>query len=361
MLVANGTTSASVLPGILGDRPPTYSNVVWTADDTMLVASGWATSQRGGLVHVFDPAHGFQGGIPEVEVEAVTGLALDRDGALVIRHWRTPADRTLVRTRAYGYELVGPTSHRASNHVVVIGDQAITGSLGAEGAVGLHVLARDGARSTIVATDVRGYSALTARRDGEIVAGGRDGELDAFDPIARAQRRLRFATDHPARERMYIYNANSIVAMCTLADDRVCAVSADGVLTVIDGDTIESTTRLPIRTSVRAIAAHPDRPIVAIGIKVDGAGRPSGAVMLVEIEEPSALVVTERLTALATTADADRAGGGFDPPMLEVLADAVEEAGAPARWHTHLRDHDPRLRDCWLVDHLLGRVRWPSR
>jgi hypothetical protein len=46
--------------------------------------------------------------------------------------------------------------------------------------------------------------------------------------------------------------------------------------------------------------------------------------------------------------------GELDPHRLAVLADALEEAGAPAELVEHLRSPGPHVRGCWPVDLCLG-------
>jgi hypothetical protein len=46
--------------------------------------------------------------------------------------------------------------------------------------------------------------------------------------------------------------------------------------------------------------------------------------------------------------------GELDPHRLAVLADALEEAGAPAELVIHLRSRGPHVRGCWAVDLCLG-------
>jgi hypothetical protein len=47
-------------------------------------------------------------------------------------------------------------------------------------------------------------------------------------------------------------------------------------------------------------------------------------------------------------------GGELDPHRLAVLADALEEAGAPDELVAHLRSPGPHVRGCWAVDLCLG-------
>lgn len=58
--------------------------------------------------------------------------------------------------------------------------------------------------------------------------------------------------------------------------------------------------------------------------------------------------------ARATLNERHLCGGELDPHRLFVLADALEEAGAPGELVAHLRGPGPHLRGCWAVDLSLG-------
>src|SRR5262249_45903658 len=47
--------------------------------------------------------------------------------------------------------------------------------------------------------------------------------------------------------------------------------------------------------------------------------------------------------------------GHLDPARLAVLADAVEEAGAPEEVLAHLRAPGSHMRGCWCLDIILGK------
>jgi hypothetical protein len=74
--------------------------------------------------------------------------------------------------------------------------------------------------------------------------------------------------------------------------------------------------------------------------------------------------LTPTVVALARTADTqpvalDPNNPGWltlDPPLLLILADALEEAGCDRpELLRHCRSHQPHWRGCWVVDRLLGR------
>jgi len=65
---------------------------------------------------------------------------------------------------------------------------------------------------------------------------------------------------------------------------------------------------------------------------------------------------TATVVSLARAAYDERhlPSGELDPSRLAVLADALEEAGAPTELAEHLRSPGPHVRGCWAVDLCLG-------
>jgi hypothetical protein len=65
---------------------------------------------------------------------------------------------------------------------------------------------------------------------------------------------------------------------------------------------------------------------------------------------------TPAVVSLARAAYDERhlPGGELDPERLAVLADALEEAGAPAELVAHLRSAGPHVRGCHAIDLILG-------
>ena len=48
-------------------------------------------------------------------------------------------------------------------------------------------------------------------------------------------------------------------------------------------------------------------------------------------------------------------GGELDPARLAVLADSLEDGGAPGELLAHLRADRPHVRGCWALDLILGK------
>ncbi|MCX5746332.1 MAG: hypothetical protein NT062_27970, partial [Proteobacteria bacterium] len=239
-----------------------------------------------------------------------------------------------------------------------VGELAITGD---------HGLAEQPRTSQLVVADrrdpkpwlvpVSGFrriTAITARQDGTIVIGGADGELAAVTVDTWAQARLRERTRHPPRVSddnlaWATYTADAITALCTLPDDRVVAASADGELTIVGDD---DGVRLEVAGTVRSIAAHPDGHVLAIGYKRGGFAGQASVVAIVALDPVLAPSLrTPRLIDAARAVDAQR----FEPEMLAVFADALEQHGAPPALPAHVRGLGA-WRSCWIVDALLGRA-----
>jgi hypothetical protein len=146
-----------------------------------------------------------------------------------------------------------------------------------------------------------------------------------------------------------------VVGICALANGRLVAVTAGGMLATWRDNEPISTWPISINGTPRTIAAHPDRAVVAVGIKQGGFGRPASKVAFIELddEDVDRAYRTPRVLELADLVERERtATGTLDLAPLGVLADALEEAGAPASVHEHLRRHDRRLRRCWVLDQL---------
>jgi hypothetical protein len=222
----------------------------------------------------------------------------------------------------------------------------------------------------IPAQNCRRITAIGARPVEEtFMTGGWDGEVDAWSWDGRwQQRRLRQATNRAAGASPDLditwaeYTPNSVVGICSLAEDsRWASVSADGEICIWDEDTLAGGWQLPEPGTARSLAAHPDRPWIAVGIKKGGFGRPQSAVVIVEVD-PLTLDSKWRtpiVLGLARAAEEERISpdGPLDPARFAILADALEDAGcADPRLLGHLRNHDRHMRDCWVVAGLLGKV-----
>lgn len=361
---------------------PTVSGVWFSADDHHLVASTWTSGQSTGPIVLFE----------------VSGLELRYRDTIVVTPTTRPADHApptgvlldgadvLVRNyRVSIGDLVSfgrlpPEVDRASaprsltsSRLVIIGDSVITGDHGLDtpddARAGIVVLPRAGGEHIrYVVAECRRITAIGTTRSGDqIVTGGGHGELDVWSWTDRWQaRRLRPAThfERPSDAGRHLdwvtYNANSITALCALADeDRAVSVSAGGNLCVFDPDpeAREPTDawQLPEPGTPRSLAADPDGRYVAVGLKQGGFGDAASIVSLVELGprtlDPAWRTPAVRAMARAV-AEQRTSSGALDVETLRVLADALEQAGCVAQL-SHLRHHDPRLRTCGIVDALL--------
>jgi WD40 repeat protein len=379
--------------------PFTVSGVCFSPDDRHLAASTWASAQYAGPTLLFE-VPGLQLAHRETFVPrrqaghrdlTPTGVLLAGEYLITRNHRAHVNDVIAVRRPRRPLNLdQGPAPHHlTSSRVVVVKDTVITGRGGvipwqeveadprwrepdraADGLVTVSLHAEAHLPQVIAVRGCRRVTAIGARPSGDrFVTGGLDGELDEWTWDSRwGQHRLRAATDKKAVADPELdlawaaYNANSIVGICSLVDgDRWASVSAGGEVCLWDGPSLTRSWQLPEPGSPRSLAAHPDRPWLAVGVKKGGWARPESAVVLAEVDRVTLAPTwrTPAVLALAHAADRERlaTGGPLDPAHLAVLADALEDAGCTdGRSLRHLRGHDPRLRGCWAVDQLLGRA-----
>lgn len=349
----------------------TISSVCFSADDRYLIALAWSLRHRPGPLCVFEVSetqlryldsfelHGF------VELTP-TGLALAEDLAVLRYHDRFRGDRDRLASQQLPRGVVGDraTQHLSGHRVVIQGDRAITGRSNTPGLLSLSLA--DGQRTSASRSGSDDNPVVTAismsSSQDELITGSRAGELDAWlwhDGWER--RRVRPATNHegppPAGGTPSgLHPPNWIQGICSFPDGAAAAVSACGELTVWGPHTPITTFQLDEPGSPRALAAHPDGGWLAIGLKQRGLDPRRGyaaAVVIVEVQprtvEPAWR--TPRTVAMALAAHEQRGpAGSLDRSMLDVLADVLEEIACPHAHH--VRHHDPRLLDCWLIDEL---------
>lgn len=137
----------------------------------------------------------------------------------------------------------------------------------------------------------RRVTAIGARSSGdEFLTGGLKGEVDLWSWDGDwKQKRLQRATRCKRRQlsdsAWATYKPASIVGLCSLYDgNRWVSVTAGGELRLWDGENLVRTWEIPELGSPRAIAAHPGKPEIAIGVKKEGEPRPEAVVLLVEVE-----------------------------------------------------------------------------
>jgi hypothetical protein len=360
---------------------PSVSGVWFSADDHHLVASTWTSGQSTGPIVLFEvsglelryrdtiivspttPRHGHA---------PPTGLLLDAADVLVRNHRVSSADLVSFGQLPPEVDRTSAPRSLTSCPLVVAGDSVITGDHGLvmpdqAGACIVVVPRAGGEHVRHVVDGCHRITAIGTTRSGnQIVTGGGHGELHAWSGTDRWQaRQLRGAThfERPDVGRHLAwatYDANSITALCALADeDRAVSVSASGHLCVFDPgpdarEPIDGWQLSELGTP-RSLAADPDGRYVAVGIKQGGAGEPASTVSLVELRPRTIAPAwrTPAVCAMARVAANQRTpSGALDLDSLIVLADALEQAGC-VEYLSHLRHHDPHLRTCGIVDALL--------
>lgn len=378
--------------------PFTVSGVCFSPDDGHLAASTWSSRQHAGPALLFE-LNGLELTLRETlplprqrdyRDPAPTGVLLCGKYLITRSHRASVEDvfTVLHPTRALNIDRGAAPHHLSSSRLIMAGQSVITGAGGlipwqeleadpdwrksgraADGLVSVTLKGGPKEAQVIPAQDCRRITAIGARQvDEKFMTGGLDGEVDAWSwEGCWRQHRLRPATNRKAPDSPDLditwatYNPNSVVGICSLADaSRWVSASADGELCIWEEDTLECSWQLPEPGTPRSLAAHPDKPWIAVGVKKGGFGRPQSAVVLAEVDsltlDPSWRTPT--VLGLARAADEERISpsGPLDPARLAILADALEDAGcADARLLGHLRNHDMRLCNCWVVARLLSK------
>jgi hypothetical protein len=378
--------------------PFTVSGICFSPDDRHLAVSTWSSRQHAGPSLLFEVS-----GLQLTHRETLplprrldqrdptpTGVLLSGKYLITRSHRASVEDVVTVShpSRAVKIDRGAAPNHLASSRMIVARQGVMTACGGlipmqeleadpdwrqsgraADGLVAVPLKGGQHEVEVIPAQDCRRITAIGARpAEEKFMTGGRDGEVDAWLwEGGWRQRRLRPATNRKAPDSTGLditwatYTPNSIVGICSLAEDtRWASASADGEICIWDEDSLVCSWQLPERGTARSLAAHPDKPWIAVGVKKGGFGRPQSAVVIVEVS-PLALDPSWRtptVLGLARAADEERISpnGSLDPARLAILADALEDTGcADVRLLNHLRNHDHRLRGCWVVDALLNK------
>jgi hypothetical protein len=378
--------------------PFTVSGVCFAPDDRHLAASTWASGQHAGPSLLFEVS-----GLELAQRETLplprrrdqrdptpTGVLLSGKYLITRSHRASVEDVITVShpSRALTIDRGAAPHHLTSSRMIVARQTVITGCGGlipwreleadpdwresgraADGLVAVPLKGGPREAQVIPAQDCRRITAIGARPiEEKFMTGGLDGELDAWSWEGRwRQRRLRAATNRTAGDSAGLdipwatYTPNSVVGICSLPDSaRWTSVSADGEICLWGEDTLGESWQLPEPGTARSVAAHPDRPWIAVGVKKGGFSRPQSAVVIVELDhgalDPNWRTPAVLGLARAAQEESVASGSPLDPARLAVLADALEEDGCTDGGALqHLRRHSPRLRCCWLLDLLLQR------
>jgi hypothetical protein len=383
-------------PGLYSG-PFTVSGVCFSPDDRYLAASTWSSRQHIGpslLFKVSDLELALRETLPSSRARdhrdpTPTGVLLHGNQLITRSHRVGVEDVITVSWPARRLKVQDAAPHHlSSSRMIVAGNNVITGCGGlipmqdleadpgwqqsgraADGLVSVPL--KDGSQETevIPVLACRRVTAIGARRiEEKFMTGGLDGEVDAWWWNGQwQQRRLRPATNRTAGDSTGLditwatYTPNSIVGICSLPDaTHWTSVSAGGEVCLWNEDTLMGSWQLPEPGTPRSLAAHPDRSWIAVGVKKGGFARPQSAVVLAETDTISldASWRTPTVLSLARAAEEERTSpaGPLDTACLGILADALEDAGcADDRILAHLRSHDRRLKECWIVDLILGK------
>ncbi len=369
-------TQRSEVTSLAGeDRSNTVSGLAWSYDDRHLVASTWRSSQNAGSTLAF--------AVEGLTIEVVarrapksglsptsTGIVALGKRAIVRGHRAIPEDTLSIVGWPDEVDIDPRPSFEplAGARLLIARDHAITGDHGvelpADRSSGLVVRSLSTGRVDFVGGPGARVTAIGCAGESTITTGHRDGTLLRWDwtgALPRPTAVLGTIPQPPIRvvgDLVWAnYQPSSVIGICQAINGWSIAVTASGMLATWRPGTPLSTWEVPVLGSPRSIAAHPDRAMVAIGLKQGGFSRPQARVALVELL-PQAIRDpwrTERTVAMARSAASSRGdSGGLDPVTLGVLADALEEVGCGTHVLEHLRAHDPRLSTCWVIDQLLA-------
>jgi hypothetical protein len=331
----------------------TISNVAWTSDHVL--ASAWGRMQRDGRAQLYTSKLAFVRELVSPSNDGpATGLVIDGD-RFVVRHHRDEAPRMFAQYPLPPELRGGDRKALTNQRIVVAGDRYVTGDHGRRSNQKAQVSRFVIADRTTMATQVVEVprldviTAITALPDGTIYAGGIGGAIvrTVWRDLEWHHQVLRDKTEAPIgpghrHVNWSTYAPDSIVAMCTLPDGRVVHATASGYVSILDGESFQ----IPIAGTIRALAAHPDGHAIAVGVKVGNAaaadvGMPS-QVYVLRVAPNIAAYRSERTRALANDPD---------PTARGVLADLLEELGAPVAVHGELRAGRGR----WIIDALHDR------
>jgi hypothetical protein len=204
------------------------------------------------------------------------------DYTITRNHKASPEEVLLISEspRELGIEADHAAQHLTNGHLSVVKRQAITSvrvQLGVEGLVSIDLDVEARKPRLIPVRDTRGVTAIVATPDGQgFLTGGLDGELDQWSWDGGWRReRLREPRGVSA----------GVSGVCYLpGDDDWVTVSSRGRVDLMKRNAPVASWRLATPGSPRALAAHPARNWIAVGIKQSGWTDPRGTVELIEIE-----------------------------------------------------------------------------
>jgi hypothetical protein len=317
-------TSVPELRGLCPSNAPTVSGVCFSNDDRHLAASMWRSS------HFYEPSalcqvQGLQlqcltRGTPRGLLDSYdrvagcpTAVLLYGSGLITRNHIGDPAHVIVTEALPPGIHVAAdrPVQQFTHSRMIVARNTIITESgryramyqrrwersdddpIVQEGLIARAVFG-DAADVIVPVRECDRVTAiaLLASQD-SFVTGGRDGEIDLWSWDGEwIQRRVQGPQPPPRINWPEIghvpwvtYTPSSIVALVTLCRSGMWAsVTAGGELRIDTQSGSERVWQLPEPGSPRSMAAHPQEPWVAVGLKKGGFQRPDSAVAIIEVD-----------------------------------------------------------------------------
>jgi hypothetical protein len=317
LLVSLATHEQTLYPG--GEPlKETVSGLCFSSDDRHLVASTWSSSHHYGPVLVLRACGSNVESVGKLDFHygdpighpCPTGVLLHGGYAITRNHTAWLDDVIGALELPANLEVAtGPVAHRFRHSgLVVLDRQVITGGGGSgtsqwrrdlgfgetgKAADGLVVATLGPVEPKVNVVPVRDCRRVTAiarlGSSGDFITGGLDGELDSWSPHGWVQHRLSGRTVRPyVRDPRVVwaaYTPDSIIGICGLRDGKSwVSVSAGGELRLFKEQGLLGSWDLPVAGSPRSVAAHPEQPWIAVGIKQGGFGEAKSTVVLVDME-----------------------------------------------------------------------------
>jgi hypothetical protein len=272
------------LPHAQDDWVPAVSGVCFSDDDQHLAASSWRGRHHYAPTLLFEVS-GLKLIYKATLKERVRGFSVCPTGVLLSNgytitrnHWASANEVFVISEspRELGINADNIAQHLTNSHLAVVRNQVITAV--DKGLVSVELDGKTRKLQLIPVQASREVTAIAATPDGQgFLTGGLDGEMDKWSWEGRwRQQRLRELTCSP-----------SVRAICYLSGDLgLVAVSSSCRLDFIVRDESVRSWQSPTPGSPRALAAHPTRNWIAIGMKQSGWTDPRGVVDLIEINNP---------------------------------------------------------------------------
>jgi hypothetical protein len=323
--LATGTSELSTCAELLSlqDEPsmcvPTVSGVCFSNDDRHLAASMWTSRHHAAPSVLFDvdrlrlhgttPIEGSERSLFRLD-PCPTGVLMYGRTIITRNHGGEPEDVVVIDALPVGRNVAAdtPVQRYTNAGVIVVRETVITGgprgmsmsqpdescreSVIPEGLV-LRPLDGTSADVFLPVPDCARVTAI-ASLDAEntFLSGGKDGQIDRWSWDARWRpRRLR--APQPAKTVNWpeigsltwaTYTPNSIVGLVEVSvSDTWASITAGGELTILRAGAPEPAWQVPVPGTPRSIAAHPQEPWVAIGIKQGSFDPPQAAVAIIEV------------------------------------------------------------------------------